>query len=359
MADMQKKITLDPNYLSLSGNKKHAKNIQKTKKKQKFALSNNSKYNSKTLRKKFIEKIKTYQNKCEDEAIALPVKTTAFDEDNDFKDSMNFLQGLSEKKKKKKMKKENETINKKEKLAEKNKDRNKPNNEDKCAQNNATVDVAKNINNNLDSVSNVNNSNTNESKSSHPIHIHTSPNRMTIKNQQPEYSCLKGGSRPTFREWKNMTQRKDTITPSQSKVKITIPNDNPLHNNHIHNERINNLNKIKHEYKQTIPSKPQSKKKCVAHRKIRTVKYKLGKTSKGVGVLVKNTDTRRKVKHEISLLRKKAITEVKQYLRDKNLLKAGSDAPPDVLRQMYEQAILSGELTNKSDDNLFHNFMNK
>jgi len=77
-----------------------------------------------------------------------------------------------------------------------------------------------------------------------------------------------------------------------------------------------------------------------------------------VSVLIKNTDTRRRIKHEISLLRQKAITEVKQYLREKNLLKVGSDAPNDVLRKMYEQAILSGDLNNNNDATLMHNFMN-
>ena len=117
------------------------------------------------------------------------------------------------------------------------------------------------------------------------------------------------------------------------------------------------------EYKQIAQTDAQQttntpkKKRCVAHRKIKTVKYKLGKSDKEMSVLVKNTDTRRRIKHEISLLRQKAISEVKQYLRDKNLLKIGSDAPKDVLRQMYEQAVLSGDLNNNNDDTLMHNFM--
>jgi hypothetical protein len=202
-----------------------------------------------------------------------------------------------------------------------------------------------------------------------PVTISTSvdinnPNtRTTMKHKQPEYSCLKNGSRPTFREWKKMTQRHDTPHVSPTNIKISLPNDNPLQKNPLHKERSEQLDKLKKDFKQITQSNttpnantPQ-KKRCVAHRKIKTVKYKLGKSEKGMSVLVKNTNTRRRIKHEISLLRQKAITEVKQYLRDKNLLKIGSDAPKDVLRQMYEQAVLSGDLNNNNDDTLMHNFM--
>ena len=182
----------------------------------------------------------------------------------------------------------------------------------------------------------------------------------TMKNKQPEYSCLKGGSRPTYREWKKKTQKNMSDTNDHVHIKISIPDDNPLQDTTNSSQRSKALDKIKQDFIQQNESKKTEKnpkKKCVAHRKIRTVKYKLGKSGKGIAVLVKNTDTRRKIKHEISLLKKKAITEVKQYLRDKNLLKSGSDAPNDVLRQMYEQSILSGEVHNNSDSNLMHNFM--
>ena len=55
---------------------------------------------------------------------------------------------------------------------------------------------------------------------------------------------------------------------------------------------------------------------------------------------------------------KKSIIDVKNYLRQRNLLKAGSDAPPDVLRSMYENAVLTGDVKNESKDTLLHNFYN-
>jgi hypothetical protein len=55
---------------------------------------------------------------------------------------------------------------------------------------------------------------------------------------------------------------------------------------------------------------------------------------------------------------KRAIKKFESFLRKKNLLKVGSDAPNDVLRQIYEQSILSGDVENKAKDVLIHNYMN-
>ena len=91
----------------------------------------------------------------------------------------------------------------------------------------------------------------------------------------------------------------------------------------------------------------------------RTLKYKLGKHANGkVSVLIKNSQTRRKVQTEQALLKQKSILDIKNYLRSKHLLKVGSEAPNDVLRHLYEQSILAGQIENKSKDNLIHNFFN-
>ena len=58
------------------------------------------------------------------------------------------------------------------------------------------------------------------------------------------------------------------------------------------------------------------------------------------------------------MLKQKSIADIKVYLRSKNLLKVGSDGPNDVLRQLYENAILAGDVTNKSKDTLIHNYFN-
>ena len=59
----------------------------------------------------------------------------------------------------------------------------------------------------------------------------------------------------------------------------------------------------------------------------------------------------------MSALNKKPIDEVKEYLRKHNIIKVGSTAPYDVLRQLYTQAHLAGEINNNSNENIIHNYL--
>jgi hypothetical protein len=87
-------------------------------------------------------------------------------------------------------------------------------------------------------------------------------------------------------------------------------------------------------------------------------KYTLGrsKSKKIVSVLIKDRGTRKKVLNAQKDLKRKNINDIKVYLREHNLIKTGSNAPNDVLRKLYESAMLSGEIINSNPDILFHNF---
>ena len=65
----------------------------------------------------------------------------------------------------------------------------------------------------------------------------------------------------------------------------------------------------------------------------------------------------KKIKKECNLLKKKSISDIKEYLRQHNLIKIGTAAPEKVLRQIYENAYLSGDVFNKNPENLIHNYM--
>ena len=80
---------------------------------------------------------------------------------------------------------------------------------------------------------------------------------------------------------------------------------------------------------------------------------------KKVSVLIKNNKTRKKIQQEQILLRKKKIHDIKSELIESGLLKYGSTAPNYILRSLYENAILSGEVKNTSDAILLHNYMSK
>jgi hypothetical protein len=159
----------------------------------------------------------------------------------------------------------------------------------------------------------------------------------------PLYSNLKGGSRPTYRQYHNKTQ-KNYGTESVVKPLIHIDTATATATATATNPKV------------IVPSKKPRFKKRVT----KTLKYSLGKHKNGkVSVLIKNAKTRRKIQTEQALLRQKTIPEIKTYLRTKNLLKVGSEVPNDVLRQMYESAILAGDVTNKSKDTLIHNYFHE
>jgi hypothetical protein len=92
-------------------------------------------------------------------------------------------------------------------------------------------------------------------------------------------------------------------------------------------------------------------------RKTKKKSYRLGKHDNVVGVLLKNKQTQRHIQSQHLSLRQKTIGEIRKYLYDHHLLKIGSNAPPDVLRRMYEDAILTGDIKNTNDGVLLHNFM--
>ena len=66
----------------------------------------------------------------------------------------------------------------------------------------------------------------------------------------------------------------------------------------------------------------EPKKRKIKTRRIRR-KITLGKDKGKVGVLVKNKKTRKNIKNEVNILKKKPISEIKEYLRKHNLMKIG------------------------------------
>ena len=92
----------------------------------------------------------------------------------------------------------------------------------------------------------------------------------------------------------------------------------------------------------------------------KTYKYKLGKNKerRQIGVLIKNRDTQKRIKKEIEKLKQEDIQTIKNYLREKGLIKLGSQAPTTILRKIYEDSILSGDINNNNSNNLVYNYLN-
>ena len=145
------------------------------------------------------------------------------------------------------------------------------------------------------------------------------------------YGCLKNGKKPTYRSWKNNS--------SYEEVNLT--------------EREIKLNQLKDKFKE--------EQEPVYIKRIIKKKYTLGKSKifKKVGVLIKNVNTRKKIIDSHKELKSHDITDVKNYLKTRGLIKIGNNTPIDILRKIYESSILTGEVINNNKDILLHNLMNE
>jgi hypothetical protein len=249
---------------------------------------------------------------------------------------------------------------------------------------------------------------------------------FSLKTQVP-YGILKGGQKPTYRDW-TRTQRNGVVTnPNAALTVQPIINTSGLH---MKSERENRLQNLREKMKmkqleesmlqqasnnrdvtendvtnndimmtQNLIQKPRAVQSnfiediepvvkyiqngmmtedshtnlndtnvknngsnIVAVKRItkKTIKrkYTLGKSkmSKSVAVLVKDRGTRKQILNAQKDLKRKQINDIKTYLREHNLIKVGSNAPNDVLRKLYESAMLAGEITNSNAETLLHNF---
>jgi hypothetical protein len=137
---------------------------------------------------------------------------------------------------------------------------------------------------------------------------------VSLLAPDPNYGCLRNGSKPCFREYHNKTMKKNKST--KRKVKKNL---------------------------------------------FKKRKYIVGKTAKNrtISVLIKNNQTRRRVQQDLTDLKRKPLSEIKKELYKKNLLKIGSICPPDVIRTLYENAMLAGHITNTGKGVSIHNFINE
>jgi hypothetical protein len=186
----------------------------------------------------------------------------------------------------------------------------------------------------------------------------------------PQYGCLKNGALPTYRNFMNKTQKNYPVTgtmPYQNGGTMQKDIAQQLGDKKIEimENKINQSMGRIEEIKQTAaklqhmklggrPSRRKQKK---------TVKrtYTIGKSKvlPKVSVLVSNRTLRNNVSTQSQNLKQVPIDEVKKYLMKRGFIKVGSSSPNDVLRKMYESAVLiCGEVQNHNPDNLLYNFLN-
>jgi len=209
------------------------------------------------------------------------------------------------------------------------------------------------------------------------------------------YSILKGGTKPTYREWAK-TQKNNVVTNPNASLIIQggmnsqqTARENRLNMLRQKIKSKNDESKIEGILTKNYIKKPESVSqslsppvsqivitptlptlinnqehidgKLIATKHItkKTIKrkYILGRsdTKNTIGVLIKDRGTRKRILTAQKDLKRKNINDIRSYLREHNLIKTGSNAPNDVLRKLYESAMLSGEITNSNTETLLHN----
>ena len=109
-----------------------------------------------------------------------------------------------------------------------------------------------------------------------------------------------------------------------------------------------------HESVSTLQPAPQMKK--VIKRRLTLGKGNEKKKSK-VGVLITNNVTRKNIEKFKVQNKSMNIKTVKNYLKKHNFIKHGTSCPSLLMREMYENIRLCGNVNNLNSQNLINNFM--
>jgi hypothetical protein len=195
------------------------------------------------------------------------------------------------------------------------------------------------------------------------LQIASTPAKYAVDSAVP-YGCLKNGIKPSFKNW----TRSNRPTSSHSNNNISAPslsfNNEPSSTSSSINSSISNKSNIVTSTTVTPQPPPTDVPTTIVAttaKQATTIKrHVIGKSKKSrhVGVLIKNVNTRKMIINAHKDLKKININEVRNHLKNNGLLKVGTTAPIDVLRQTYEASILAGNINNKNGETLYHNFVN-
>jgi hypothetical protein len=163
--------------------------------------------------------------------------------------------------------------------------------------------------------------------------IHANPSISENDTKDKPYGNLKNGSKPTYKMYQTQGQsHPQQIHQQQSQSR---PEQNYSTQHQDQSDYTNPIILEEKEVKKT---------------------FKLGKSGKTISVLIKNNKTRKKVEDKKTEHKKTQLSTIKNYLKEKNLIRFGTTAPSKLLREMFETSELCGGIMNQNKDVLIHNF---
>ena len=181
-----------------------------------------------------------------------------------------------------------------------------------------------------------------------------SPQQPHTTKEKPLYGCLKNGNLPTYRQYKYTLKQHDkhaptpTPTPTATTTATTSHHKIPPHYMKMHEQFL-------------TQKKPKHMLHFIKQKKTIKRTFQLGKSKihPKVAVLISNKTVRNDISTKSQILKQMHISDIKKYLLKHGFIKVGSSAPNDVLRKMYESAIMiCGEIQNHNPDNLLYNYLN-
>lgn len=192
----------------------------------------------------------------------------------------------------------------------------------------------------------------------------------TRKNlSEPVYGCLKNGVKPTMK--KNTTVKNNIVFDDklnyyegedcfQEETIPTIMTEKKESINVIEETPELKLDPITEITNDGITNDNKKLKKNKMALKLNKTKKILGKDEKKrkVSLIINNNTVRKTIKKEKHVLNTTPIKKIRHYLKRKGLIEAGSSAPDDVLRSIYTNSKLSGDIENKNGETYINNYMN-
>ena len=170
----------------------------------------------------------------------------------------------------------------------------------------------------------------------------------------PPYGCLKNGSLPLYKTWKNQTQKKYPIDDHDADNRYVQKKPTS-----IDSIRLAHINHMRSNVKPFLNRKIKKPRKKIKRTIRRTFRIGRSKVKPNISVLVSNRTIRNNITTKKQLLKQIPIEEIRKYLISHGFINVGSTSPNDVLRKMYETAsMMCGEIQNHNPQHIIFNYMN-